>query len=120
MLLIINRSGLEFVADDITASSQGWQREVTVRWRGHKIRASIYRDSYDFQSRIHAEVWSPATLSWNRVRTLPGADRAEGLPGAYSLRHANDTAEARNKIYAATEHLVEELVAYAQTILEEG
>lgn len=37
----------------------------------HKIRLTIKSDSYDFQSSAVAEVWNGATLSWNRVHSIP-------------------------------------------------
>lgn len=35
-----------------------------------KVRLTIKSDSYQFQSFARAEVWNPATLSWNQVHSL--------------------------------------------------
>src|SRR5690606_37301673 len=35
-----------------------------------KVRLTIKSDSYKFQSFARAEVWNPATLSWNHVHSI--------------------------------------------------
>jgi hypothetical protein len=110
MIYNLQLAGLDYVGDTVSApGGQSWTREVTVTWAGHKIRARVERDSYDFQSRIYSEVFSPAELKWNRVQTLPGADHKDLVSG-YERDH--------DKIYASSERLVEQLLAYAQQILE--
>ncbi|AFN39616.1 hypothetical protein MP1412_45 [Pseudomonas phage MP1412] len=46
-----------------------------------KVRLTIKSDSYKFQSFARAEVWNPATLSWNQVHSIHYAEMAtpEGL-----------------------------------------
>ena len=112
--MIVNTHDVDVIADHISPSRQGWTREVTVRTLGHKVRATIYRDSYDFQSRIKVEVWNQDQLSWNVVRTLSGEDHKD-LPNAYGPKA--DTAEGKRKIFAGTADLVDELLAYAQEVL---
>jgi hypothetical protein len=104
----VQLNDLDLIADAITRGKQNWRREITWRWSGHKIRAVIDRDFYDFQSRIFVEVWSEASLSWNRVRTLEGKEYGD-LPSA--------TTRDVFEIEDATESLIDELLAYAQDIL---
>lgn len=35
-----------------------------------RVRLTIKSDSYQFQSFARAEVWNPATLSWNQVHSI--------------------------------------------------
>jgi hypothetical protein len=114
-MLILN-ADVEVITDHTSPSNQGWTREVTVKTLDHKVRVHIYRDSYDFQSRIYVEVWNPSTLSWNKVRTLVGNDY-DHLPSAYTLSFGKDVTEGKRVIYNGTVELVDELIAYAQTIL---
>ena len=109
----MNAADAVIYSDDLTRSRQGWTREVTVRLLGHKVRAHVYRDSYPFQSRIYVEVWSPTTLSWNRIQTLSGENH-DGLPSAYALL---DNSAQRAEVTAASGAVVDELVAYAREIL---
>lgn len=46
-----------------------------------KVRLTIKSDSYKFQSFARAEVWNPATLSWNQVHSIHYTEMAtpEGL-----------------------------------------
>lgn len=60
--------------DIFSKQANGWQRQVTKLVGEHKVRATVYRDSYDFQSRLYVEVWSESTLSWSRIQTLSGTD----------------------------------------------
>ena len=79
------------VMDTVASTDQGWIREVTYNLSGQKVRVTVYRDSYDFQSRIHVDVWSPTDLRWNTVQTLPGTEYAD-LPKRYATRAAWTTA----------------------------
>lgn len=108
MTLIMNGQDVDVIADHIAPSKQGWTREVTVRTAGHKIRATVYRDFYAFQSRIYVEVWNPASLSWNNVRTLSGSDHKD-LPSS--------SLQDKSEIFKGTADLVDELIAYAQEVL---
>lgn len=112
--MIVNAHDVDVIADHISPSRQGWTREVTVRTLGHKVRATIYRDSYNFQSRIKVEVWSEAELSWNAIRHLDGSDHGD-LPSAYGPKA--DTAEGKRRIFHGTADLIDELIAYAQEVL---
>ena len=37
----------------------------------HKLKISIKRDSYDFQSKGHISIWNPTELKWNNVYSIP-------------------------------------------------
>lgn len=58
---------------------------------GHKVRLIVRSDSYSFQSYAHADVWSPATLSWNRIVNIHHSNMATaaglcyGAPNAHSF-----------------------------------
>lgn len=61
-----------------------------------KVRLTIKSDSYKFQSFARAEVWNPATLSWNQVHSIHYAEMAtpEGLcyyPNKQGLKINNFT-----------------------------
>jgi len=43
---------------------------------GHKLRITIKRDSYDFQSSAKIELWSEAEGKWNFVHSIPYAEMA--------------------------------------------
>ena len=111
---MIRTADVDVVADHVSPRRQGWTRETTVEMLGHKVRATVYRDSYDFQSRIYVEVWNPASLSWSTIRALAGEDHG-GLPSAYGAKA--DTAEGKQRIFAGTAGLVDELLAYAEAVL---
>jgi hypothetical protein len=107
---------MELLNDTLSPQQQGWKRVVTCNLNGHKVRVTIYRDSYIFQSRIYSEVWSPATLSWNQVERRAGEDYAE-LPNAYSLNGPRNTDQARVQLTLATDELFEDMIRYAEEIL---
>src|SRR5687768_10764509 len=112
MIFSIQTEGLQYIEDQVSRPQQTWRRQTTVTWRGIKIRTTVERNSYDFQSRIHSEVFSPAELKWNRLQTLEGADHGH-LPSAYT----KDDAEGNGKILAETQQVVDDLIAYAQQVL---
>lgn len=97
------------IRDEVTQEKQGWTREVTRKIGQHKVRAKIYRDSYDFQSQLKVEVFSMTELKWNTIKTLSPTEYAGDLPSAYRVDHARAT--------EATERIVATLFAYAQEIL---
>ena len=97
------------IRDVVTQEKQGWTREVTRKIGQHKVRATVYRDSYDFQSRIKVEVFSMPELKWNTVQTLSGTEYSKDLPGPYNV----DTLKAT----AASQTLVDILFGYAEEIL---
>lgn len=92
----------------LVRSRQGYTLETTHLIEGHKVRTHIYRDSYDMQNRIYAEVWSPTTLSWNRVITRQGEQYAH-LP-SYAVR--DDSV-----LLAALAEVEDDLVGYVHGIL---
>ena len=102
------QTGTTFVDGSLGRTHQGWRRQVTADWRGHKIRATIDRDSYDFQSRIFTEVWSAADLEWKRVETLLGKEHSD-LPSAYE--------KSDERIEAGSQDLVLKMIGYAQLVL---
>lgn len=46
-----------------------WTRRRTFVVADHKVRTTVHMDPYKFQSDFYVEVFSPTTLSWNRVHT---------------------------------------------------
>ena len=104
------------IADHINKLPHGWKREVTVTTLNRKVRATIARDFYDFQSQIKVEVWSPDALAWNTIRTLDGEDHKD-LPGPLCLRIESKTEQDKLEIFEGTRDLVEQLIGYAQEIL---
>lgn len=112
MILRLNETGLTYAGDTLERGPQSWTRKTSVQWGGHKIRSTITRDSYAAQSHLFVEVWSPAELKWNRVHALSGSEHADALPSAYS--------KDDSKIYAATQDLVDRLIAYAQWAVGEA
>lgn len=103
-------NNLEFVSDPIFRGSQSWTRETTISWSNHVLRSVIKMDWYAAQSQFYVEVFSPATLSWNRVHTLPSAETSKNLPSADCK---ND-----DLIYVDTEMIMENMFAYAQIVLQ--
>lgn len=95
--------------DTIKRGSQSWTREQSVRWNGHKLRATIKRDFYDRQSELYVEVWDSSELKWNRIRTLSGLDYSE-LPS--SSKYTTD-----DEIFRDTELVTLDLLRYAQEVL---
>lgn len=97
------------IKDTIRRRSQSWTREVTINLNGHKVRAHVTRDSYDEQSRIHCEVFSPAALDWNRIESRAGTEAAH-LPKIYGIKDDQ-------QIIAASQDLIDSLFDYARQIL---
>ena len=59
-------------SSSLTTHRQGYDYSATyVTDEGVSVRVTIHTDAYEFQSRSKAEVWSPATLSWNEAAKLP-------------------------------------------------
>jgi len=44
--------------------------------QGNRLRISIKRDSYDFQSHARIELWSETEGKWNFVHSIPFAEMA--------------------------------------------
>jgi len=109
MIYSLQQDGLKWAGDALSRGTQSWTREATLDWNGVKLRVHVERDSYDAQSRIYSEVFSPAELKWNRVQSLSGKDHAD-LPSAYE--------KDEPRIFSETNALVNEMIAYAQMILE--
>lgn len=63
-----------------------------------KIRISITRDSYDFQSHAVASVFDPVKLSWNTVYTIPHPKMAtlKAIPYWDSMSEAGFQVDVRN------------------------
>jgi hypothetical protein len=60
------------IYSNISEGRQTTTLNQVVEIEGHKVRVEIKRDnSYAFQSSANVEVWSNATLSWNRVHHIP-------------------------------------------------
>lgn len=77
------------ITSDFNAPGQAATLTQIEERDGVKYRVYLKRDSYDFQSYGHVEVWSPTDLRWNRVHTLEGGDPLVcGLPDAYTYRAA--------------------------------
>jgi hypothetical protein len=103
-------AGTIVLADDFShPSNQGWQRQVTTTLHQEfKVRVTVYRDSYDFQSRIYSEVFSPVTLKWERLQSLAGNDFS-ALPSAYSKN--------QSECEHAAEPILNSLLDYAAGVL---
>jgi hypothetical protein len=109
-------TGLEIIADHVAPERDGWNRQVTAKWQGHKIRARIRRNYYQDQCHFVGEVWSPATLSWNRVQSLEPRAVFDANDPAWK-RGLDHFADPDVDPYAVTQDAVDELLAYAQEIL---
>jgi hypothetical protein len=110
MTYSIQRSGLEFIEDEVRRGGQSWTRETTVRWSGFTIRTHINNDSYDKQSRIYSEVWSQGELSWQTVQRLSGVDHGPALGSAYE--------DDDSKVAARSNDLMNRMIGYVQVVLE--
>lgn len=55
--------------------TQSWNYERIEEIKGVKVRLTIKRDAYVFQSRGLAEVWAGIEKGWTRIHLIPG----EGL-----------------------------------------
>jgi hypothetical protein len=49
----------------------------------HTVRVTVCWDSYERQSYAYVDVWSPASLSWNRVHELQPPTFYPHLPSVY-------------------------------------
>lgn len=105
----VTEEGLTWRNDEVTRWTRTWQRQVVVDWNGHKVRLTISRDSYDFQSRIYSEVFSHRNREWHRIELRSGREYGF-LPSA---SEKDDIA-----IIVATNPVINSLIAYAQMILE--
>jgi len=117
------------IKDEVRKGSQGWTRQVTVRTElepisragmtiapeGPLLRATVYRDSYNNQSRIYSEVWSPDALAWNTVETLSGSDYPD-LPRSGILSGTTQRQQAEFAVNEGTDDLVQRLLDYAAEV----
>ena len=95
------------ISDEFSTNQQGWLREVTTRIGEHKVRVTIYRDSYDFQSLLYVDVWSPTALKWDTIKTLSGMDYKD-LPS----QHSQESAWRK-----ASQPIIDKLLDYPKEIL---
>lgn len=91
-----------------TKTSQGYQLQVLHDFNGKRLRATVYRDSYDDQSYAKIEVWSTLEDKWNVVVSRRGEQIAD-LPS----RHTRDLEGAR----IDCENLVNAMLAEAHFVL---
>lgn len=91
----------------IWKTSQAAHYEQLAKLGKFKIRISIRRDSYDFQSYAVASVFDTAKLAWNNVYTIPYAKMA-------SLKTVNPHGEPVGVNFSAD---VVDLIAGIQAIL---
>lgn len=73
---------MQFIQNDTSKGKQSVHRLLVLKTDdGKKVRIDIKSDSYNFQSHAWADVWNPATLSWNRVANIHFSDMKtpEGL-----------------------------------------
>jgi hypothetical protein len=63
-----------------------WTRRRTFVVAGHKVRTTVHMDPYKFQSDFYVEVFSAASLSWNRVHTESSDDWYDTLHALSSAR----------------------------------
>ncbi len=103
--------------EDVVAPEQdGWNRRVTVGWQGHKIRARVRRNFYHHQCEFIVDVWSPATLSWNRVQSLSPQSVFDANDGEWR-RNLGAFTDPSVDPYILTQDVVDRLIAYAQEVL---
>jgi hypothetical protein len=95
------------IEDHVKRGRQSWTRQVTVKEGGAVLRATVHRDSYDFQSDLYSEVYSPEQKRWNRLQSLSGTDYGH-LPSYVT----KDELE----INEATDDVVHSLLAYAVAV----
>lgn len=75
----------------IERQQQGYSRQRVLAINGTKVRLSVYRDSYDFQSRYTAETFDGT--KWNGIVHLPGANfTKDEIPNQYAELEARETA----------------------------
>lgn len=86
-----------------------WTVRHTYTYGEHKIRATVHMDPYKFQSDFYAEVFSPVTLSWNRVHT----ESESWYDGIHALSSDRITVEQWETI----ESLMLHMVSVAQDLL---
>lgn len=95
------------IEDRVERRRQSWTRQVTVREGDAVLRATVHRDSYDFQSDLYSEIYSKRDERWNRLQSLSGSDYGH-LPSAYSKDDA--------AIIEETDEVVHALLAYALAV----
>jgi hypothetical protein len=49
----------------------------------HTVRVTVHWDTYEMQSHAYVDVWSPASLSWNRVHELQPPTFYPHMPSIY-------------------------------------
>jgi hypothetical protein len=87
---------------------QGYQYQALHDFNGKRLRATVYRDSYDFQSWAKIEVWSNLEDQWNTVVSRRG-EQIDTLPSP----HTRDLVDAR----VDCENLVSAMMAEARFTL---
>lgn len=112
----LQTEGLSYIEDRVDAVKNGWTRQVTVDWRGAKIRVRIRRDVYTFQSHFLAEVWSKASLSWSRVQSVPPESVIDSESAAWKT-DLKYFADPDTDPFLITQSVVDELIAYAQQVV---
>lgn len=91
----------------LVRGSQGYTFTETHEVKGVKVRLVVYRDAYTTQNRFYAEVWSPATLSWNRAVTRE--------PNQFDLPSHITT--NNDQIVNAVDEVLDDLYGYVFTLL---
>lgn len=94
---------------------QGYRQESLVEVDGRKVRLTVYRDSYDFQSRFHAEVWTGA--GWQSVAHVPGDDPQGKEMPSYVLVGPAAHPDATAAVNKATQQMNDRLLSEARAVL---
>lgn len=87
-----------------------WTRRRTFAVGEHKVRTTVHNDPYKFQADFYVEVFSPMTLSWNRVHTASSDDW-------YSLIDALSTARLTGSQLQHLDSLEMHMVMNARDLL---
>lgn len=60
------------ISDRIWQSSQSWNRELIRRVGARKVRLTVHKDAYAFQSWARAHVWKERDMGWELLHEIPG------------------------------------------------
>jgi hypothetical protein len=90
----------------LVKTQHGWQYQCLHDYNERRLRATVYRDSYDFQSYAYVEVW--AGDHWEKVVTRRG-EQIDFLPSHYE--------RSEERWRSAAESLVDALLAEAYFVL---
>lgn len=68
----VTTKGCTQLSADFAQRNQTWEYRRTVKLpNGTKVRLTLQRNAYDFQSHAYSEAFSPTDLRWNRIDSVP-------------------------------------------------